>query len=92
MTSFSVPDFQKHVFRLIARSYLHSGFSQAHLARKLTWFWMFCLQALTGHFYKNFEIFRKFRDNTQVARVCIRGIGLSPKLTSRLQVHVKLRK
>ena len=83
LTSFSVPDFQKHVLRLVGCLYLHKVFSQAHRAGKSNWFGMFNLQALTGHFYKNFMFFQKLRCNTQVARVCTESVGSSPKLTSR---------
>ena len=83
ITPFSVPDFQKHVLRLLGCSHSHSAFSQAQWIRKSIWFGMFYLQALTGHFYKNFETFRKFRDNTQVTRVFTRTVVSSPQLTSR---------
>ena len=78
-----VLNFSRCVLGVVGCSNSHSAFPQTHWARKITWFKAKSLRPLTGRISKNFWIFQKSHNNTQVARVCAGSAVSSPKLTSR---------
>ena len=80
---YNILNFSRCVLGVIGCSISHSAFSQLHWARKSTWFRAKSLRPLTGRISKNFWIFQKSHNNTQVARVCAGSAVSSPKLTSR---------
>ena len=88
----NVLNFLKCVLGIVGCSNSRSVFPQAHWARKSTWYRAKSLRSLTGRTSKNFWIFQKSHYNTQEARVCAGSAVSSPKLTSRSEVHVGLRK
>ena len=80
---YNVLNFSKCVIGVVGCSNSHSAFPQTHWARNVTWFKAKSLQPLTGRISKNFWIFQKSHNNTQVARVCAGSAVFSSKLTSR---------
>ena len=80
---YDVLNFSKCVLGVVGYSNSHSVFPQTHWARKSTRFRAKSLRPLTGRISKNFWIFQKSHNNTQMARVCAGSAVSSPNLTSR---------
>ena len=79
-----VLNFPKCVLGVVGCSNLHSASSQAHWARKLTWFRAESLRLLTGRISRKFWIFQKSHNKTQEARVCAGSAVSSPKIDRQI--------
>ena len=80
---YNVLNFSRCVLGVVGCSNSHSAFPLTHWARKSTWVKAKSLRLLTGRISKNFWIFQKSHNNTQMAPVCAGSAVSSPKLTSR---------
>ena len=79
-----VLNFPKCVLGVVGCLNSHSGSSQAHWARKLTWFRAESLRLLTGRISRNFWIFQKSHNKTHEARVCAGSTVSSLKIDQQI--------